>query len=304
MKIALMGTPEIAKTVLAALLNTQHEVVFVVTQPDKPQGRKRILTPSPVKILAQEKGIQVYQPKHLKEDHDFLLNQPLDLIVTIAYGQLVPQVVLEAPKYGCVNLHGSLLPAYRGAAPIQRAIWDGLSETGMSLMYMAAKMDAGDVIAQNKVIIEPDDTTTILFEKMAQAASQLLLEQLDKIDNWQATAQDESQVTYAKKITKEDEILDLTKSDLAIYQQYRALTDFPGATLRLDGQDYKLLACYYEPGQPTKAYVVANRHDALVLNLQEGSLVCTKIKPAGKKEMDAKSFMNGAGRQLIGLALR
>ena len=205
-RIIFMGTPKIASVVLKTMLENDIHVGLVVTQPDKKKGRKQQLVYSEVKEVALEYDIPVFQPVKIKSDYQTILDFAPDLIVTCAYGQIVPKEVLDLPVYGCVNLHGSLLPKYRGGAPIQRAIWNGDKVSGMSLMKMAPKMDAGPVLAQKEIEILPEDNSTSLFEKMGICASELLLEHFEEICSGKAVyvEQDESQVVFSPILSKEE----------------------------------------------------------------------------------------------------
>ena len=220
-RIVFMGTPKIASIVLESMLENDIEVGLVVSQPDKKKGRKQVVVYSETKEVALKHDIEVFQPIKIREDYQKLIDYKPDLIVTCAYGQIVPKVILDLPKYGCVNLHGSLLPKYRGGAPIQRAIWNGDKVSGMSLMKMAPKMDAGPVLAQKEIVIEDEDNSTSLFEKMAICASELLLENFDLICSEDAKyiEQDESKMVLAPVLSKEEEHIDFKQDDIYILNQ-------------------------------------------------------------------------------------
>ena len=227
-RVIFMGTPQIAADVLQALLDVNANVVLAVTQPDRITGRKRVLTPTPVKLLAQEHGIPVFQPVKIRTDYDPVLEARPDLIVTCAYGQLVPDAVLDAAL--CVNLHGSILPRYRGGAPIQRALWNRDDETGMTLMKMASRMDAGDIIKISRIPITEEDDSGTLFEKLGQTAGHLIQDQLETLLKGEArfTPQNEAEATYALVITGDEEKLDLTQDDETLLGQILALAPHPG----------------------------------------------------------------------------
>ena len=223
------------------MLENDIHVCLVVTQPDKKKGRKQQLVYSEVKEVALEYDIPVFQPVKIKSDYQTILDFAPDLIVTCAYGQIVPKEVLDLPRYGCVNLHGSLLPKYRGGAPIQRAIWNGDTVTGMSLMKMAPKMDAGPVLAQKEIEILPTDNSTTLFDKMGICASELLLSHFEEICSGHAVyvEQDESQVVFSPVLSKEEEHIDLNQDDEHILNQIRAFANAPGAYVLLKGKKFK-----------------------------------------------------------------
>lgn len=250
-KIIFMGTPQIAADVLQALLDAGANVVLAVTQPDRKSGRKSQLHSCEVKQLALEHDIPVFQPQKIRTDYKPILDADAALIVTCAYGQIVPQPVLDAPKKGCVNLHGSILPEYRGAAPIQRAVWDGKKRSGMSLMQMEAGMDTGPVAAIEPVEIRMEDTSSSVFEKMGQAAGKLIADHLDALlaGSLEFKKQDETKATYAAKISPEEEKIDLSRPDEQILNQIRALAKDPGGYVLAGGKKLKLLAVRYMPGQ-------------------------------------------------------
>lgn len=302
-KIIFMGTPKIAATVLQSLLDANIAIELVVTQPDKKVGRKQILTYSAVKEVAMEHSIPTLQPRRIKDDYQAILDIQADLIITCAYGQLVPDCILQAPKYGCVNLHGSLLPKYRGGAPIQRAIWNGETKSGMSLMKMASGLDTGPVCAVEEIDILPEDTSSTLFEKMGLAASHLILENLDRVCSLDCVyqAQDDALATYAPIIKKEEEHLDLSQSDQQIVNQIRALSSQPGAYVRLGKKKWKILAANYEAGNAQECgKIIGWLKDSYALSLHDGLLYIHQCQMEGKPVLEAKDFYNGQGRNFIG----
>ena len=300
--IVFMGTPKIAADVLQALLDAGISIDLVVTQPDKKVGRKQTIVYSPVKELALQHNIEVFQPFRIKEDYQRILDVNPDLVVTCAYGQIVPDQVLEAPKYGCVNLHGSLLPKYRGGAPIQRAIWNGEEKTGMSLMKMVSQMDAGPVFAQKETEITNQDTSTTIFERLGRIAGELIVENLEALcqENAQYKEQDPQLVTYAPIITKEEERIDLTKDDTTIFNQIRALAQTPGGYVMLHGKKWKIIDASYQPksiAMPMEVLGWVNEGYGIALH--QGVLVVHQCQMEGKPAMDAKSFFNGQGRNFV-----
>lgn len=302
-QVLFMGTPQIAADVLQAMFDANIKVSMVITQPDKRVGRKHVLQYSPVKEFALKYQIPCFQPYKIKEDYQSILDQRPDLIVTCAYGQIVPNEVLMAPTYGCVNLHGSLLPKYRGGAPIQRAIWDGQTMSGMSLMKMVSGLDAGPVLDTQIVEISPMDTSTTVFEKMGKAAGQLLIKDFDLICSDQAKYidQDESLVSYAPVISKAEEHIDLNQEDQRIINQIRALSDHPGAYIYIGKKKLKIFQPSYQVGhtQPLGT-ILGLQEDQYAIALHEGILLCGACQMEGKPLMKAKDFYNGQGRNFVG----
>jgi methionyl-tRNA formyltransferase len=303
MKIVFMGTPAFAVPSLRMLLEEGYEVVAVVTQPDRPQGRKKTLAPSPVKEAALELGLPVLQPERLRRPEavaELAAYEP-DLIVTAAYGQILPKSVLELPQNGCVNVHGSLLPKYRGGAPIQRCIMNGEKVTGVTLMYMAEGLDTGDMISRVLVPIEDEDTSGTLFEKLSAAGRDLLKAEMPRLaaGRVEATVQDESEATYAPNLSREDERMDWTRSSLDIYNQIRGLVPFSGAFTLWNGETFKAWAA----AKPQAAEAAgSSAAPGTVLSVSErgvevktgdGTLRLTTVQPAGKKAMSAADFSRG-----------
>ncbi|MBQ1477035.1 MAG: methionyl-tRNA formyltransferase [Erysipelotrichaceae bacterium] len=301
-KIVFMGTPEFAATVLKELLDHGYDIMAVVTQEDKKTGRKQILTPPPVKQVALEHGIPVYQPHRIRKEFEEIVSLKPDLIVTAAYGQIVPKEVLEAPRLGCINTHASLLPKYRGAAPIQRAIMNGEEVTGMSIMYMNEKMDEGDILYQKEMKIEEEDTNSTVFEKMAVLASEMLLEILPKIfaGDVYPMKQDHEQATYAPMLDKKEEFIRFDQDIKKVYDHIRGLLDNPGAYGLLEGKKYKFLKVGYERREGCEPSVFKGlEKNYLRIDAENGFLKVYQIKPEGKNGMDAKSFYNGNGKNLV-----
>lgn len=298
-----MGTPEIAEQVFARLLEDGANIVLAVCQPDRKTGRKQKLMEPPVKKLALAHGIPVFQPEKIRADYQPIIDADADLIITCAYGQIVPEAVLQAPKMGCVNLHGSLLPEYRGAAPIQRALWDGKTESGMSLMRMERGMDTGGVAAIEKVEISPDDNSTSLFEKMGKAAGDLIVRKLPELLDGTAVfePQDNAKATYAPMISAKEEVLNLTKSDAQILNQIRALSEHPGAYGRVNGKKMKILKAHLKDGSPkTLGLLQADGRKSMTMDLHDHLLVLEQVQLEGKPAMRIADFMNGQGRALDG----
>ena len=300
-----MGTPDFSVPILTMLHEEGYSILAVVTQPDRPVGRKKVLTPTPVKKEALRLGIPVLQPEKLKgsQQLDEILALQPDIVVTAAFGQILPNEILEAPKYGCLNVHASLLPAYRGGAPIHQAIIDGQDETGVTIMYMAQKLDAGDIISQQAIPIEDADTTGILFEKLSIVGRDLLKETLPTILN-QTNArivQDENHVTFARNISREQERIDWNKSATDIYNQVRGLNPWPVAYTTLKQEAVKVW--WGQPSQQSftqpAGTVVELQVDRVVVQTGfEQAFEITELQPAGKKKMSAEEFLRGTGSKL------
>lgn len=303
MKIVFMGTPAFAVPCLRMLVEEGYEIAAVVTQPDRPQGRKKTLVPSPVKEAALELGLPVLQPERLRRPEavaELAAYEP-ELIVTAAYGQILPKSVLELPQNGCVNVHGSLLPKYRGGAPIQRCIMNGEQVTGVTLMYMAEGLDTGDMISRVEVPIEEEDTSGTLFVKLSAAGRDLLRAEMPRLaaGRVEATVQDESEATYAPNLSREDERIDWSRSSREIYNQIRGLVPFSGAFTLWNGETFKAWAAA-KPESGSGA--VDSKAPGTVLSVSasgvevktgDGSLQLTTIQPAGKKAMSAADFSRG-----------
>lgn len=306
--IIFMGTPEFSKPVLEGLIEN-YKIRAVVTQPDKPVGRSGKLKSSPVKEVASKHNILCLQPEKISDALQEINELEPDLIITCAYGQILPLELLLIPKLGCINVHASLLPKLRGGAPIHHAIIDGYSETGVTIMYMAEGMDSGDIISQSEVLISDDDTASTLHDKLMIIGRDLLLETLPSILDGtnDRKKQDESLVTYGFNISRKDEKLDFTKTERKIVNQVRGLNSWPGAYCTLDGKIIKVWECYrtdevYDfklPGEITKIY-----KDGFGVKVGNGEVVFTVIQPEGKKRMKASDFINGYHENLIGKILK
>jgi methionyl-tRNA formyltransferase len=303
-RVVFMGTPIFATAVLKALADENYNVVAVVTQPDKPIGRDQKMMPTPVKILASSFGIPVLQPIKVKEAIDDILAYQPDMIVTCAYGQMLPKQLLEAPRFGCINVHASLLPKYRGGAPIHKAVIDGQMKTGISLMRMAVKMDAGPVFAQKEVLIGLDDTTEIVHDRLMDCASKCIKEDLMKVIQGEAVfcEQDESQVTFAYNITSEDEKIDFKKSGRMIYNQIRGLISWPVAHFVIDGKKCKIHQARFVEGKHNHSIPAFVRfdQDAMVLAVNDGWIYIQQLQLEGKKKTAAADFYHGIGKTWIG----
>ncbi|SDF07746.1 methionyl-tRNA formyltransferase [Fontibacillus panacisegetis] len=304
MNIVFMGTPDFAVPSLESLIKEGYNVVGVVTQPDRPQGRKKILTPTPVKEAALKYGLPVLQPQRMRspEAVEELAALSPDLIVTAAYGQILPAAVLEMPQYGCLNVHGSLLPKYRGGAPIQRSIINGEKETGITLMYMAEGLDTGDMIAKSVVPIEDKDTSGTIFEKLSIAGAKLLIEQLPRVLDGTADRipQNDEESTYARNLSREDERIDWSASSREVFNRVRGLVPFSGGFTLWNEEVFKI----WEIAKPTQAGVGSSSGevpgtvlhlsgDGIEVKTGDGSVLLTRVQPAGKKTMETSEFIRG-----------
>lgn len=307
MRIIFMGTPQFAVPSLSRLVESGYNVVAVVSQPDRPKGRKKILTPSPVKEAALKLGIPVLQPERMRSTdavEELAAYEP-DLIITAAYGQILPKGVLELPKHGCINVHGSLLPKYRGGAPIQRSIINGEAETGVTIMYMAEGLDTGDMISRVVVPIEDEDTAGTLFDKLSEAGARLLLETLPPLISGELTAvaQNHDEATYAPNLIRDDELIDWSKSARQIFNQVRGLSPMAGGYTYLNGEVFKVWAAkpLTTDAQNTAEIgtIIAATGDGLTVQTGNGCLLLTEIQPAGKRKMNAVDWLQGA-RAVVG----
>lgn len=300
MRVVFMGTPDFAVASLDALIAANHEVTLAVTQPDRPKGRGRQLAFPAVKSRALELGIAVEQPASVRDEAflELLRAASPEVIVVVAYGRILPDAVLRLPKYGCVNVHGSLLPAYRGAAPIQRAVFDGCAESGVTIMQMDAGMDTGDILMQAALPITEADTSGTMFDKLAVLGGKLLVETLARMENGTITPrrQDEAQASYAARLSKEDEIVDWSRPAEKIACQIRALAPAPGAYTLWNGQRLKLWqGRALEDAADALPGTVLSCGEALLVQTGAGVLSVAEVQPAGKKRMTARDFCNGAG---------
>lgn len=295
-----MGTPDFSVPILNRLLTDGYEVIGVVTQPDRPVGRKKTMTPPPVKIAAERHGIPVFQPEKLRDEASLqaILNLHPDLVITAAYGQILPKKLLETPTYGCVNVHASLLPELRGGAPIHYAIIQGKEKTGITIMYMAEKLDAGDILAQTVVPIDERDTVGTLHDKLSDAGADLLSDTLPKLLNGEITPikQNDHEATFAPNIKHEQERIDWHKTGEEIYNQIRGLNPWPVAYTTLYGRPIKIwwgekqtLSKIERPGT-----IVAVEKDGFIVATGNSTAIkITELQPAGKKRMPAAQFLLG-----------
>ncbi len=293
MKIVFMGTPDFAETILRSLIKSRHSILSVYTQPDKKQGRKQILMPSPVKVLAQEEGIPVCQPETLYGQSAKIKEYAPDGIVVAAYGQILPEEILQLPVYGCINVHASLLPKYRGAAPIQRAILAGERETGITTMYMDKGLDTGDIALQKAISIQEDETSGELFVRLASLGADLLLETLDLIEAGQAPRkkQDEENSSYAARLTKEEAKIDFNQSAQEVHNFIRGLNPWPVAYTYCEGKKLKLFSSKVCDKNGPPGELLDEKQ--MIIGCREKSVYIQCVQIEGGKKMDSRDFLNG-----------
>ena len=304
MKILFMGTPDFAVFSLKALFeytkNSNNEICGVITQPDKPKGRGYALLPPPVKSFALEAGLDVYQPETLKDEAfaDLLEKLSPDLIAVVAYGKILPKNVIDFPKYGCINVHGSLLPEYRGAAPMQRAIIDGKSKTGITIMYMAEGLDTGDMLLKRELPIKENDNFEDIHDRLGILGAEMLIEIIPMLESQSATRtpQDDSLSTYAKKITKEDCLIDFSKDAQTIHNQIRGLSPFPlSFTHTPNGKLLKVIESKISDNDTVHENFgeVISINGSIEVACGKGSIHLCRVLPEGKSRMSASDFIRG-----------
>ena len=297
MKIIFMGTPDFAAASLEALIASKHEIMAVVTQPDKPKGRKGELTPSPVKTIAVEKGIKVYQPVRVREQEfvEILRGYNPDVIIVVAFGQIIPESILEIPKYGCVNIHGSLLPKYRGAAPIQWAVLDGEKETGVTTMLMDKGIDTGDILLKRVINLAEDETAGSLFDKLMALGAETILETLEGLENGSITPekQGESPTDYAKMLTKAMGLIDFTRTAAELDCFIRGMNPWPSAYTVLYGKTLKIWKAKPVDGNGGAGSVLSVGKDSFIVGCGENALEIFEVQLEGKKRMSAGDFLKG-----------
>ena len=302
MRVIFMGTPDFAVPVLEGLIEN-YEVILVVSQPDKRVGRKQELKNTPIKEVALKNNIPVFQPVKIREEYQDIIDLNPDIIVTCAYGQIIPKVILDCPKLGCINVHASLLPKLRGGAPIHKAIIDGYKTTGITIMYMDVKMDDGDIISQREIEITDDDNLESLHDKLSIMGKELLLDTLPSIiaGTNERIKQNEDEVTFAYNIKREEEHIDFNKSSREVFNLIRGLSPVPGANAILFDNEMKI----YESIISDKNYsgtpgeIVDITKQGIIVKTNDGSIIITKLKPFGKKMMDSNSYVNGIGKDKL-----
>ena len=295
MRVVYMGTPDFAVPSLERLIESGHEIVGVFTQPDKPVGRKQLMTPPAVKVCALAHGLPVFQPAKLRDGSAFEIIRDLapEVIVVAAYGKIIPKDILDYPRFGCVNVHGSLLPQYRGAAPIQWSVINGDAQTGVTIMQMNEGIDTGDILYQKAIPIAPDDTAESMFDRLAALGADMLAEALEKLPEGELTPimQEEALATYAPMLNKEIAVIDWSKTAAQVHDLVRGLYSWPIAQTTLHGKKlkvYRTTACDRGGAAGT---VIAT--DPLTVACGEGSVILHELQLEGKKRMDSAAFLIG-----------
>ena len=300
-KIVFMGTPDFAINVLELLISNGYNVALVVSQPDAYVGRKHVLTETPVKKVALKHNIEVYQPIKIRDEYDRILKVKPDIIITCAYGQIIPDELINLPEYGCINVHSSLLPKYRGGAPIHWARINGDDKTGVTIMYMDKDMDTGDIIVTNELKILDEDTTESLFDKLSIMGANLLIETLPSIFSKtnNRIPQNNDEATYAYNIKREEETIYFDNDGKSIINKIRGLYSWPLANFKIDDIEYKILEAEFESknnSEPNKIEVTKNTFG---ITCKDGIIYINRIKPFGKKDMNIKDFLNGIDKDKI-----
>lgn len=297
-KIVFMGTPDFSVPVLQMLIENTN-VCLVVTQPDKKIGRKKEVVFSPVKNEAIKNNIPVFQPSRIKEDYEVLKNMDIDLIVTCAYGQIIPKAILDMPKYGCVNVHASILPKYRGSAPIQWALFNGDDKTGVTIMYMDEGMDTGDIISIEEIPITESDNVGTLHDKLSILGRDLLKKLLPDILSGKASrTKQPDNYTLAPMVKRIDEKLDFKQKGEWIINRIRGLNPWPLANFIIDLQEIKVLKATFKPCNVDECGVIKEiSKNSFAISCSDGLIYLEEVKPSGKKVMDIKSFVNGIKKE-------
>lgn len=304
LKVIFMGTPEFSLNVLESLINNTN-VIGVVTQPDKIVGKNKEKSFSPVKELAIKNNIKVIQPEKIRKEYDEVINLGADMIVTCAYGQIIPEVILNTPKYGCINVHASLLPKLRGGSPLHHAIIDGYSKTGVTIMHMDKGMDTGNIITQEEIDISDSDTVGTIHDKLSIIGANLLIKTLPSILDGTAPniVQNEEEVTICHNISHEEELIDFNNNCRDIFNKVRGLNPFPVSYFILDDKVIKVYKTSYELtdkyNNKENGTIVICDKKRLGIKVNDGIIYLEEIKKEGKKKMDIASFLNGEKEELI-----
>ncbi len=298
MRVVFMGTPDIAATCLKRILDDGFDVVGVYTQPDRPKGRGMKLRPSDVKVVAQAAGIPVFQPENFREEETVQALRDLkpDICAVVAYGRILPQKVLDIPKFGCINIHASVLPQYRGSAPYQWAVLDGLAETGVSAMYLCREMDAGDVIEVSKTPIGENETAGELLDRLAVLGAELLSGTLSRFASGEtvtAVPQDETKVSYAPMLDKSICPIDFTKTARQVHNHVRGLHPWPVATMELEGEIFKIHETVVADGHGTPGRILGLTKTGLLVACGEGAVEVRSLQAPGGKRMNAPDYFRG-----------
>ena len=307
-KVIFMGTPNFSVPILESLIK-EYNVILVVSQPDREKDRKGNLLETPIKKIAQDHNIKVFQPSKIKDEYQEIIALKPDIIITCAYGQIIPKVILDCPKYGCINVHGSLLPKLRGGAPIHHAIINGDKKTGITIMYMDQKMDAGDIISQKEILISDDDNLDSLYLKMSKLGAELLMETLPLIISGKNSRikQNENEVTFGYNITKEEEKIDFHKSSKNIHNLIRGLSSTPGAYCFIDNKRMKVYSSQLtdKKSSQEEGTILNIDDDGIYVSTCDNIIRLTEIKLEGKKRCTVKEFKNGINiKEYIGKVLK
>jgi len=304
LRVIFMGTPEFAVPVLKSLIENTN-VILVVSQKDALVGRKKVLTPSPIKRLALDNNIEVFTPDKLKDEYEYILNKKPDIVITCAYGQIVPKQIIDYPEYGCINVHASLLPKYRGASPIVKAIQNGEESTGITIMYMDEHLDTGNIIQAREIPILDDDTFGTLSEKLSLLGAKTLIDTLPSIiecENFDIPQDDEAS-TYVGLLKREDERIDFNKTRREVYNFIRSLNPTPGANTIILGEEWKLLSSTIgDANKDEVGKIIYANKDGLGIQCKDGIINITSVKRPGKNVVKIKDLLNGFDKnKLIGI---
>ena len=295
MKIVFMGTPDFAVPCLEALINDGCEIAAVFTQPDKPKGRGYAMTPPPVKVCAEKHGIQVYQPEKMRDGtaYEILREIKPDMIVVVAYGKILPKDIIELPEFGCINVHASLLPEYRGAAPIQWAVLDGKKKTGVTTMYMDVGLDTGDMLLKAETEIGENETAGELHDRLSAMGAELMVKTLHEAEKGTLVRekQDDNKSCYASMLTKEMSVIDFGKTAQQVHDLVRGLNSWPSASAVLNGKRMKIHRTLITEGSGEPGQVLSL--EPFVVACGSGAVEITELQPEGKKKMSAQAFLNG-----------
>ena len=300
LKVVFMGTPSFAVPVLEKLIESTN-VILVVSQPDREKDRKGNILPTPTKKIANDNNIEVYQPSKIKEEYQKIIDINPDIIITCAYGQIIPEIILNCPRLGCINVHGSLLPKLRGGAPIHHAIINGDKITGITIMYMDKKMDSGDIISQEAIEIKEEDTLDILYEKMSYLGAELLIKTLPSILDGtnKRIKQEENKVTFGYNITKEEEKIDFNNDSISIYNRIRGLSSIPGAYCFLEEKRMKIYNSVITKEKSNKepGTIINIDKTGIIISTKDYNIKLLDIKLEGKKRCLVKEFINGINKE-------
>lgn len=301
LKVIFMGTPDFAVPVLQKLVENTN-VVLVVTQPDKLVGRKQVLTKTPIKIEAEKHNIPVFQPTKIREDYETILNTEADIIITCAYGQIIPKCILDYPKLGCINVHASLLPKYRGGAPIHWCLINGEEKTGITIMYMDELMDTGDIISKEEYVIQETDNVGVLHDVLSKIGADLLIETLPSIIDGtnNRVKQNDMDATYAYNVKREDEKIDFSLTGKEIINKIRGLNPWPLANFALDDTEIKVIEAHFESQNTNEpGIVIEASKKRLGITCNDGIIYLDRVKPFGKKEMNITDYLNGINKEKL-----